>query len=272
MEGAFFPWPDTNLPPGLSVWAYGVQLVKSDGTMLRSGSRRGAAIRLVTHGEGFLQIGGEEYALTAGSLFALRPQVPFVFGEKPGVPWQFYTCQIGGEGLEEFLSALNLLPERPIARVSDMEKACRCFSTLMDYYALPQKDAWQAAVLFLELGKVLRGRNLQNLPVTHGELVRRATRVIHDQIEAGIGVDNLARMLHVSRVTLNRVFQAELDMPPGEYLRQARLRRAKYLLTVSDQKLSAIAAESGFRNEKFFYRCFKKATGFTPRQWREKQP
>jgi len=254
----------------MTVWAVSVMSVQSDGTMRRSGTRPIHDLRLVTAGEGMFRCGGEDYVAGPGSLFALYPGVPFEFHDDPESPWGLFVLQMIGSGVETFLKGVGLSRGRPVAHCSRLDLAVRRFELLHEYYGLPEKDPWRASGLFFDLASALRAEKAESAPGPQDSLVRRATYLTSALLETGIGVNDLSRMLHVSRSTLNRAFQKDLRLPVVEFLRNARVQRAKQLLTGSDEKMSAVAFESGFRQEKYFYRCFKEATGLTPVQWRER--
>lgn len=81
-------------------------------------------------------------------------------------------------------------------------------------------------------------------------------------------VDDIAAECLLSRSGLYRLF----DCGPGVLARlwTMRVERAKALLGADlTRAMSAIAAASGFRTERQFYRVFRDNTGTTPAQWRD---
>ena len=55
-----------------------------------------------------------------------------------------------------------------------------------------------------------------------------------------------------------------------QYLAQWRMQVAANLLAQSGAKVATIGAEVGYDSEAAFSRAFKKATGFAPGAWRER--
>jgi YesN/AraC family two-component response regulator len=54
-------------------------------------------------------------------------------------------------------------------------------------------------------------------------------------------------------------------------LRRIRLEHAQKLIVAGNEKLPAIAGICGYRNVNSFWVAFKKTTGLSPRDFREKQ-
>lgn len=58
----------------------------------------------------------------------------------------------------------------------------------------------------------------------------------------------------------------------NQWINDYRLRHAKNLLQqMPDMKISTVALESGFANERTFFRVFKEATGMSPKEWTAQQ-
>lgn len=107
-----------------------------------------------------------------------------------------------------------------------------------------------------------------------GRAQRQAARRAHALLtEAGqevVTAELLARTAGCSRFALYRAFRAEFGMPPSDYERQARLRRARALLAEGAAPADAAAA-TGFADQAHLGRWFKRAYGITPRVFQRGQ-
>ncbi|KQX45417.1 MULTISPECIES: helix-turn-helix transcriptional regulator [unclassified Paenibacillus] len=85
---------------------------------------------------------------------------------------------------------------------------------------------------------------------------------------------NLAELTQVAREVfitpgyLNLLFKQELKTNFLEYLHKIRMEHACERLNNRSQKLSDIAHEVGYNDEKYFFQVFKKYMGMTPSQYR----
>lgn len=85
-----------------------------------------------------------------------------------------------------------------------------------------------------------------------------------------IDIESLATYSGYSRRHLQRLFLTETGMGLGEYIRRRRLNRAALLLRFSRRRYQDIALSVGFDSQQSFNREFKRVTGMTPGEYREK--
>lgn len=85
---------------------------------------------------------------------------------------------------------------------------------------------------------------------------------------ANIPLDELARMVNVSAFHLNRVFRAEVGLPPHAYQMQVRVTRSKSLLA-QGMSIDQVALEVGFYDQSHFTHHFKRLLGYTPGVYQE---
>src|SRR5690606_39070084 len=116
-----------------------------------------------------------------------------------------------------------------------------------------------------------QARRLQ--PAFSGKLatwqLRRITDYVEGQVEATPTVDQLARLCHLSPRHLGRAFKDSTGQTLGDYVKGVRLIKAQRLLRDTDLSQKEIAHRLGFSSPSSFSVAFGKATGFTPRQFRQ---
>jgi DNA-binding response OmpR family regulator len=88
--------------------------------------------------------------------------------------------------------------------------------------------------------------------------------IINHMEEVELDVEQLARYMNMSRVTLYRKIKAISDLTPIELIHITRLKRAAELLAAGDYKMYEIAAMTGFSSQSNFARNFHKQFGITP--------
>jgi AraC-like DNA-binding protein len=80
-------------------------------------------------------------------------------------------------------------------------------------------------------------------------------------------VSNLAEALGTNKNAVSACIN-ENGSSFSQLVNDYRLEYAKNMLRQSpDMKIASIALESGFTNERSFFRAFKAATGTTPKDW-----
>jgi AraC family transcriptional regulator len=99
--------------------------------------------------------------------------------------------------------------------------------------------------------------------------LRRITDYVEGQIEPVATVDELARLCSLSARHLGRAFKASTGQTLGDYIKSARLLKAKSLLRDTGFSQKEIAHRLGFATVSSFSVAFSKATGMTPKQFRQ---
>ena len=112
---------------------------------------------------------------------------------------------------------------------------------------------------------------LTGLHRTHDDpIVHAAQSAVQDGRIAPLTVTTLAAEVGVSPRTLTRRFRAALDLTPQAYLEEARIDAARRLLEETTLAIDDLRARAGFTDPTSFRRAFKRRTGLTPGQYRER--
>ena len=83
-----------------------------------------------------------------------------------------------------------------------------------------------------------------------------------------IRVEELERFLTLPRAKFSAEFHRAFGVPPKQYITLRRIGRAKYLLIRTPLTIKEIALETGFANEFFFSKVFRKYTRHAPSEYR----
>lgn len=92
---------------------------------------------------------------------------------------------------------------------------------------------------------------------------------IKANLEQEISLEIIATKFNYNQAYLSRLFSKEIGLTLTEFIRNLRLERAKSLLSNLSISIEEIANLCGFKDEKYFMRCFKKHELMTASQYRE---
>jgi DNA-binding LacI/PurR family transcriptional regulator/AraC-like DNA-binding protein len=106
------------------------------------------------------------------------------------------------------------------------------------------------------------------LPIYTGTLVKKALLYFDEHAESHVSRWKLADTVNVSEDYLTRIFRREMGCSLWEYLNLYRVNRAAELLTRTGDTIYDIATHTGFQDQAYFCRVFKKIYGMTPGQLR----
>ena len=102
------------------------------------------------------------------------------------------------------------------------------------------------------------------------EAVRRAQDHIEKNIEEKISVDGLADMVAVGRRSFERRFRQATGNSVLEYIQRIKIEAAKRSFETSRKNINEVMYHVGYTDTKAFRTIFKKITGLTPIEYRNK--
>ena len=100
--------------------------------------------------------------------------------------------------------------------------------------------------------------------------VVRALEYIREHFNEEIVINDLAARLDMSPSYFSSTFKKEVGQSTMQYITGLRMERAREYLESTDQSVAVIAKNVGYEDIQYFFRVFKKATGMTPLQYRQR--
>lgn len=83
-------------------------------------------------------------------------------------------------------------------------------------------------------------------------------------------IHGLLKAHGLSRTYFNKLFKERFGITPTEYINCEKIKKAKYLLLTGSYLNEEISSLCGFNDVKYFYVVFKKVTGMTTKEFRQK--
>lgn len=106
---------------------------------------------------------------------------------------------------------------------------------------------------------------------TDNEMMNQLLGYLEEHIsDASLKIDDLADAVNLGRSVFYGKIKSIVGMTPVDFVRHIRMQRAEQLIAGSNYPFSQIAYMVGFSDPKYFGKCFKKETGMTPSEYREK--
>lgn len=91
---------------------------------------------------------------------------------------------------------------------------------------------------------------------------------MHEGLDGDLSLASLADRSGYSPFHFHRLFSEAVGETPKRHLDRLRLERAAYLVAVTDQRFLEIALDLGFNSHETFTRAFRRAWGYSPREYR----
>ena len=84
-------------------------------------------------------------------------------------------------------------------------------------------------------------------------------------------VDELANCMAMGRTSFYARMKELLGQTPIDFIRETRMKRAMQLLDTGEFNVTEVAFQCGFSDPKFFSKSFKKLTGYSPKEYKNRQ-
>lgn len=106
----------------------------------------------------------------------------------------------------------------------------------------------------------------------NARLMQRICELMEDQhiyLQQGLKVSDIASALGTNSRYISDCIRVERGCSLTQFVNEFRVEHAKRLMIEHpEKKMSAVAMESGFSNDKALARCFKELTDLTPTEWK----
>lgn len=153
--------------------------------------------------------------------------------------------------------------------------------------AVRDKEAmagWRSRYSFVEIisgadtCSLLEQRVLEQMKLFHGEIrqwletdeMGGIFSYIDQHIDGRMTLEDLAELQRMSVSAFSKKFKEKTSMTPVQYINQKKVEKVKEYLKAQEYTLGEIAELTGFSNENYMVRVFKKITGETITDFRKK--
>jgi len=227
----------------------------------------GYSVHVVEAGEGQMATGGESTTVGAGDVYTFFPQTHYQYHDHLRSPWRYTWLALAGRRAEEVLALAGITPAQPLLRGAPLKALEALFQEIIATYRQADPSPLASVAFGWRLVELLAGTNPASAPPCSTTLAEQARFLMDQHFMEPLTVQDIARHLRVSRVTLFRQFRATYGVAPKPYLDGVRIEQAKQLLLQSRSSIKEIAVATGFGSVAFFSRAFKAHCNVAPSRW-----
>lgn len=229
-------------------------------------SHNGSEITYCYSGEGACTIEKEKKIIGRDSYFIVNPM-------------EFHSNGTESECGYYILGISNAVFELPKDRKSRYYSAKTPYMRHlieMMIWALQEKGHDQSIIiqksfelLLLTLKDDLNSNEIIKLERKECDTLDAICRYIDSFFPHKITISMLAKTFSLSESSIMHLFKEKYGISVMEFLRERRLKEAKFQLEKLDDSIQRIAFITGFGTTPYFYKYFKKKTGMTPQEYRK---
>ncbi|MFO7526568.1 MAG: helix-turn-helix domain-containing protein [Ignavibacteriaceae bacterium] len=173
---------------------------------------------------------------------------------------------------------VNLVEDKIIIDENGIYSSGGAYSSLNLILYLVEKYAGRDAAIFASKAFQIDYQRISQSPFTifigqkdhEDEQIKRAQDFIETNFQTKITVDQLASMLAISRRNFERRFKKATANTVVEYIQRVKVEAAKISLESSRENVNEVMYKVGYNDNKAFRTTFKKITGLSPIQYRNK--
>lgn len=108
----------------------------------------------------------------------------------------------------------------------------------------------------------------ENISDMDKDFINKFKKLIEENLsDSELNVEELGRMMGMSRVQLYRKVKLLTNYAPNELVRIARLKKAASLLVSTEMSISQVTYEVGFTSPSYFTKCYKEYFGKSPTEF-----
>ena len=234
----------------------------------------GFALVYISSGSGKLESEpGFSASVEPGLAFLLFPGVWHRYAPNAQSGWHEHWIGFDGQTPRRWLKHGFISPKAPALKINAEDTVHATFSRMMQSVranrpALQQLLAGATANLV-----ALFYSAQQALPAVEAHkstVIEMAIDRIHNEFARNLDMQVLAQELGVSYSWFRTTFTAHIGLSLHQYLLELRVNHARTLLAETELSIKEIAMQSGFADEFYFSRLFRKKLSLTPSQWRDR--
>lgn len=220
---------------------------------------------------GVVKIQNKSYDVPASSIIIIPPDIPHEYFTRKGALWEFYWFHASSRNLdilEELIRIRgNVFPFPKTA------KAGKLLENLFPEHTEPDMSLFHitASGILSDILHILAEAAFEITSESEKNkgIVSSVIREIEENYSEELNIAKIASGHFISQQHLNRLFKAETEYTPYEYLKKYRLKKSMELLTYSDLPIETIAERSGFSGASNYIFQFRNEYGITPSRYRK---
>jgi len=186
--------------------------------------------------------------------------------------------------LDEFLEMLKS-SKQPIENIKNLcLQLCSLCSRLLGNYNVFLQDVIENGDNIYK--EILQSKSISHLSLILHDIIKaisvflgsdeyQGSNIIHNAMEyikssynMDIGLQSVAKHIHVSSSYLSRIFSKKTGETIIEYITKIRMEKAKELLKSANIQIFEVAALVGIEDPAYFSHLFKKHTGLSPKEFK----
>lgn len=225
-------------------------------------------------GKGSISVGNTKYEIPADHFFIIPQNIPHSYSADSIDPWSVYWIHFTGTKAVQFskFSLQTMVVERgKTSRINErIEIFSEIFRNLERGFSVETLEYINLCLGHLLASFTYLSKYRIVKEVYEKDPVGQSINFMLENMNQKFRLDELSREVKLSVSHYSRLFLSKTGHSPIDYFIQLKIQQACRLLDNTNWSIAEIARETGFDDQFYFSRQFRKAMNMAPREYRKR--
>ncbi|MGN0189253.1 MAG: AraC family transcriptional regulator [Candidatus Cryptobacteroides sp.] len=222
----------------------------------------------------FVSESSRRYKVSAGNMFLLFPGERHSYRPDADTGWSEYWIGFIGPNIDDRVKKGFFHKETPLYDIGYNETVIELYREAIRTAKLQEPFFQQllAGIVNHLLGLMVMADRKKSLKPDEKvfNMIDKARSYMQESLEKGITMPDVAEHLGINYTFFRNEFKKFTGCSPSQYFINLKIHRAKEILRSTNTPVKEIAYDLHFENPDYFMTLFKKKTGFTPSEFRNR--
>lgn len=223
----------------------------------------------ILKGKGDFEVANNRFAIKENDLIVVNSSIPHAEHSDKKSPLEYIVLGINGlefysaEGTDHILQNFSQQRDESLFYLKTLLREIR--SKEPDFENICQN------LLQILISHIMRRSHIELAAAPENKATRECRFIeqyINEHFKEDISLQTLSDLTYLNKYYLAHAFKNYKGISPINYLIQLRIEEAKLLLETTNNSIAKISSQTGFSSQSYFTQTFRKATGISPREYR----
>ena len=220
----------------------------------------------VVKGVGHIDTPTEKHVVRKGNFYFLNRYHQLTYYADSKNPYEKMFVVLYGDFIDSLVKNYGI-NDAVVIKKCDAEKF---MTDMLELCAQTPIDYDKLAIKVLEMFQMIFPSPYY-VSETKFAVANKIREFIENNIEKKLTLEMLSEELFISIPHIERVFKETFHITPSKYIAQRKIYQVATLLITTNLSIEAIANELSYSDAKYMSKCFKKAKGISPLQYRKQR-
>ncbi|GAA0563828.1 AraC family transcriptional regulator [Chitinophaga japonensis] len=225
-------------------------------------------------GKGWLQLGGEKWAVRPNEFLLIPAREPHVYGADQEHPWTIYWMHFTGLLSNHFAGLLTQGHRRHVQALPYREDRIRLFDLMYQHLERgygTDNMTFVNLCLWQWLNSFAFGDKLEPVGNAPKDAVDESISYMKNNIHRTLRLADIAACVHLSASHYSNLFRKRTGFAPIEYFNLLKIQVACQYLQFTNLRIQEIAGKIGIEDPYYFSRLFSHIMGMSPNAYRKRK-